>query len=124
MLSAQQRIGLNLAACAILAVAGGAWLGIESAALILLTGVIMGLLQRVGHTTANADIAQTESEVIAPLIAAELNTNAVSAAKVSYAIDVVKTQTSRQVDSIQTIADTSNTITETLAVTATSVQSA
>ncbi|ELF6482808.1 hypothetical protein RA802_004398, partial [Vibrio fluvialis] len=45
MLSAQQRIGLSLTACAILAVAGGLWLGIESAALIIITAAVMLLLQ-------------------------------------------------------------------------------
>ncbi|ELE8118766.1 chemotaxis protein [Vibrio fluvialis] len=124
MLSAQQRIGLSLTACAILAVAGGLWLGIESAALIILTTAVVLLLQRAGQTAVSSHSLMKEADAVAPLIAAELNNNAVSAANVSYAIDVVKAQTSRQVASIHTIADTSNAITETLAVTATSVQSA
>ncbi|EKO4011976.1 chemotaxis protein, partial [Vibrio fluvialis] len=79
MLSAQQRIGLSLTACAILALAGGLWLGIESAALIILTTAVVLLLQRAGQTAVSSHSLMKEADAVAPLIAAELNNNAVSA---------------------------------------------
>lgn len=128
MLSTQQRLGLAIALCALLSAAAGQWLGLSSALMIVLGSAVAlclapwQLKQR--HPNQKSIHSMDDSDPVAAQIATELNQNAVSAAKVSFAIDTVKQQTSRQVTSIERISDSSETITDTLAVSASHTSSA
>ncbi|QXO15431.1 methyl-accepting chemotaxis protein [Vibrio ostreae] len=129
MLSTQQRLALATTLGAALTLAGGWRLGIESGGFIFLSAAIPLLLapwqMRSQHTDGQTDsYASDDNALIAAQIGAELNKNAVSAAKVSYALDTVKQQTSRQVTSIERISDSSEAITDTLAVSASHTSSA
>lgn len=125
MLSTQQRLGLALTGCVLLATGGAWWLDARSAVLILFSGAIPTLLlaRRSARPAPTMSVADCDTTVAAQ-IATELNKNAVSAANVSYAIDTVKVQTSRQVASIDKISGHCDAITNTLAISAASTSTA
>lgn len=97
--------------------------GIGSAILILVGLVITTAMNRVFKLPAPELIeAEKNTDIIAPLIATEMNYKAVGAAEVSFAIDLLKDKVSSQVASIEQVTHSSSAIASTLSTTSSSAQ--
>jgi len=90
--------------------------GAEPAMFVVLAAALSAPLLLMVIRRKPVDTAsETEKDIVAPLIEAEMNLNAVSAAEVSFAIDNLKDKAANQVVAISNIAQTSALITNTVA---------
>lgn len=118
------KYGLALVITATAATFATMQFGQNTAILLVVTNLLIWSLQFIKRPTPPLPLESSHNQTVTQQLSPEITKNAVSAAEVSFAIDQLQSQVSKQVASIQDVTNTSQAITHTLETTSNSAEQA